>query len=1299
MSSFSRVRLTAVLPVLLITMLLLLQSPSFGQQTTGIVTGIVADTSGAVIPNATVELTDGQTGTTRKTVSNGVGYFVFASVEPSINYTVHIAMDQFRPWESQPFPLRPGDQINIPDIKLAVGSSSEQVTVEAVTTGMEDLDTPERADVITAEDLKTLALVGRDATELVRMLPGFDMSTGSNGVNNQPGFNSAVVGLSGPTGSYSANGSGTNGISVVTDGVSLTDIGSNAGTIQNVNADMVQEVKVTTSSYGAENAKGPVIVNAVGKGGTSSFHGSGYLYARDTLLNANDWYNNYLQQPRPDGRYFYAGGTVAGPLLLPLTSYNKSRDKLFFFVGYENSNQLYSPETLDSWVPTMAERQGQFDQTSLNAQLCGSRPDGKANPNSILPMCQTENFLPNGNEVTNGNIAGMGNSSGVSLLNWLPLPNANPFTNDGGYNYIQEVLQTQNGSQFHARVDYHITQNDSLMLGYYLQRQISEDPVDYGVPTASILYPGQVTNGDVSNALFGTYTHNFGVTLTNELTLAMSLVNSPGNMGNPAAVDRFDMNQYNCSDASERAAGTCPGTGGYNYLGIYKNTGDYSVPALADYGQLGYPNMLMPGGFYANHVRMKKMVPDISDTLTWSKGAHLFKTGIYLEKGILNGLADYGAYPQGAFTFNPGNEYFEYNENNTQNGQGGSIGAISQFLGCESSDPAGNQRLSGASYLGDCMNPNALMYMGYADTFTQTNFSPTVDMQYTTIEGFINDNWKVKKNITLTLGTRLEHIGPWDDRHGNGLATFSPSLYSQQCGGLTRDCSSLYMPGVTWKGINSGVSNSVNSPSAILFSPRVGLAWDVFGNQRTVARGGWGVYRSQEEFNPYAEAAATAQGYKTSVLQNQLSFDSIEDQSPVNPPDFSVYTISQSDSLRPQHLEYNFTVDQVLPWRSQLEVGYVGSEGQHLDSGYNTAGNLNTIPQGTLFNTCVGLGCLPVSVTQGAAPGDIGGLTTAETDYFRPYPFYSNVYQLKHDFYSSYNSLQVAWNKSAGRVTFGSNYTFQKNLATAASYTNLLADPFNLRNDYNPTPYDRTHVVNVHYLVNLGDHYRLGFKALNQVVNGWQISGISTVQSGFPLASVQGENFGFGYGEIQPVQLEYLNQVNPTSITPECVNTWHIPGDANGNHYCTNQLNPTVWLGTPDMLLMPTITCNPAGGPAKHQYINGACFGIPMPETNGQLRPPYLRGPAYMDHDLTLLKNVAMGENRNLQFRAAAFNFLNHPLVSFNNNNTNSDLTLSQQFGTAGQSLTQADLTEQGFGIAEVKYGSRLVELSLKYSF
>jgi hypothetical protein len=1133
-------------------------------------------------------------------------------------------------------------------------------------------------------------VVGRDATELVRMLPGFDMSSGNQGVNNQAGYNTAVVGLSGPTGSFSANGSGTNGITVVSDGVSLTDIASNSGTVQNVNIDGVSEIKVSTANFGAENAKGPTIVNAIGKSGTEAFHGSAYFFARDTLLNSNDWYNNFLQQTRPEGRYFYPGGTISGPVLIPHTSFNHNRDKLFFFVLFEYSNQLFSPQTLGSWVPTQAERKGQFDQSTLNAQLCGGRPDGLANPNSILPMCQTENWLPDGTGVVDGNVAGQANPGGVAMINWLPAPNADPFTNVNGFNYIKEVLQTQNGTQFHSKLDYHITENDLVTLGYNRQGQIQQDPVDYGyIPTNSIIYPGSVTSGDISNALFASYTRNFKSNITNEASIAMSYVTSPGNMGTPAAVDRFEMNTYN------------GGNGNFDYLGMYKNAGDYSVPALSDYSGLGYPSMLMPGGFYDNKIRMKKVVPDIQDVLTVSKGTHLIKIGIYAEKGILNGLADFGAYPQGELTFNPGTTYFEYNQNL-------SIGSTTQFTNCESSDPAGNLRLSGAAYLGLCMNPNALMYLGYADTYTQTNFSPTVDMQYNTISVFINDSWKLH-TVTLQLGVRAEHIGAWEDRHGNGLATFSPSLYSSQCSGgavgtAGRYCNSMEMPGVTWHGIDSGVVNSVNQPPDLLVTPRFGVAWDIFGKGKTVLRGGWGVYRSQEEFNPYALAAATAQGYKTSFLQNQLTFDSIDNQSPENPPDFSAYTISAADRDRPVHLESNVTLSQSMPWHSQLEVAYVGNSGHHLstyNNGYNSASNVNLIPQGGLFNVDLsGPNGLPQILTQsqGGTP-NLSGLTTAEQDFYRPYPFYTNIYELKHSYYSTYNSAQLSWNKSTGRIQFGANYTFSKNLATASSYSSVIADPFNLRNDYNPVSFDHTHVVNVHYLIELGNHHHLGLKPLNEVINGWQISGISSLQSGPPLASIRGENFGFGYGQIQPVQVPYQNQSGAQAATTPCRDVYNIPQDANGNTYCVTQLNPVVWLGTPDIQLMPTITCNPAGGPGKHQFINGACFGIPLPETNGQLRPPYLRGPAYMSNDLTLLKNFNMGEKKNVQFRAAAFNFLNHPLVSFNNNDTTTDLTLSQQGGTAGQTLTQADLTTQGFGIAEIKYGSRLLELSAKFSF
>jgi hypothetical protein len=233
------------------------------------------------------------------------------------------------------------------------------------------------------------------------------------------------------------------------------------------------------------------------------------------------------------------------------------------------------------------------------------------------------------------------------------------------------------------------------------------------------------------------------------------------------------------------------------------------------------------------------------------------------------------------------------------------------------------------------------------------------------------------------------------------------------------------------------------------------------------------------------------------------------------------------------------------------------------------------------------------------------------------------------------------------------NYAFGK----AMGIIDPTRDSFNLNNDYGVQPTNRKHIFNAAYSVELGNHTRN--KVAGGLINGWQFSGITQLQSGANLSGFSSNN-NFG-----------LN-----------LNGAKIPGtDYN--------ISSQSILGTSDIQLNPILTCNPTANLGKNQFINPSCFSFPTKVgQNGPTVLPAMYGPAFFNSDLGLFKNFQIKENMKLQFRFNAYNFLNHPLWSFNGNNLN-----------LGFDSTTGKVNTPNFGTVTDKQGRRVVQLAVKFYF
>ena len=459
-------------------------SPIRAQDATGKITGIVTDTSGAVLPNAQVTVTNSATNVSQQTTTNNEGFYQVLQLPIGL-YRVTVAATGFEKTTIESKTALEINQTLRIDVKLEVGKISDTVTVESNVSQVET-ENQTVSSTVTGQAIYELPLNGRNTLDLLVTQPGVSTTNPDSGA----------------AGAYSIGGMRTDSVTYLLDGGLNNNLLSN-GIVSNPNPDAIAEFKILENSYSAEfgrNAGG--IVSEALKSGTNQFHGTAYDYLRNNYFDANNFFNNQQGLPTPVLKRNQYGGTVGGPIL---------KNKLFFFFSYEGQKQTQldtSQGRVNTFTP--AEASGDFSNSPGMAQVAAflqanpyyqSNPvlaaEGIIDPNKIDPVAKAyfaHNLIP---------------------------------TSPTGY-FFPQATATDNYNQYNGRFDYTITSKDSLSGTFtttdnpLLQPFAGSNVIGFPNTRSSTNYFGSVT-----------YTHTFTPALLNELRVTAQ--RQVGTQGIPAA--------------------------------------------------------------------------------------------------------------------------------------------------------------------------------------------------------------------------------------------------------------------------------------------------------------------------------------------------------------------------------------------------------------------------------------------------------------------------------------------------------------------------------------------------------------------------------------------------------------------------------------------------------------------------------------------------------------------------------------------------------------------------------------------
>ncbi len=1014
------------------------------QTSSATISGHIVDQSKGAVVNAEVSLINEKTNVTVTTTVRSNGDFIFPDVQPG-TFTVVVKSPGYKELRQVNLVLNASQSLSTGTLILQIGTVSESVTVSAEITPLQTTSS-ERSGVIDSKQLDNLLAIGRDAMALTRLMPGVVGGEGGSSL--------------GTSGTPTVNGVNSEYNSATIDGV----VGNTRGlsTLDTpLNLDAVQEVTLMGSNYQAQYGKtAGGNFNFVTKSGTNQFHGALYYYFRNEDLNANAYFNKYLNnQPRPRYRFNTFGGTLGGPVYWP-GHFNRNRDKLFFFVSIEN-DPTTSPDGLKNYmIPTQAQINGDFSKTyaqgsatpglvyikdPTSTSSCSSSTGGAGCfPGNIIPAGRINKQMQTLMQVMYDNTLGGGPGIAVNDLT-LTQNNYNYQTNNSSLKPVNQEI---------FRIDYFPTQK-LHMFGRGDLETVNNN--GYASPANTLNWLLKVNYRTTNPNFVYNIIYTFSPTVVNEFNIGTS-----------------GWSETQLYDSSALAK-VLLNPSGFNLPSLYAGVNPMSLFPATSFGPTNTANFGWDSRFpMADQVRSYSATDNV--TKVW--GSHTLKFGIDAQT----------------------DSYLQPNHNR--------VGTFNTAV--SSSNP--NESNWGYA--------NALL--GNLNTYSQVtalhNYLPRTNV----LEWYYQDTWKATDKLVLDLGMRNSWAMAQRLSSGNNFdpGLFDPSkapvLYvpTSHVDPVTKQkqaqdpttgnyvpsaYAGLFVPGTG--DLNNGVLyvNTKGFPqgttygNGILWAPRVGFAYSP--TPKTVIRGGFGMNyntraRSGQEGDLTNNAPTTnaPTQFYSNVNTGTSGYYASAGASNLNGP----FAIGHALPLHSGQLyteEASLGVQHQFPAGIVLDVAYVGTFTKH-------ATNFTPINE-------VAYGAQYLLSHQSAAGG------TLPDNFFRPYPGFGNISMQYFNLTANYNSLQTrVTRRFHNGLEFGAAYTYSKSLDYGSCSSTSCSESYNFTAplyqplrawSYGPAGYDIRHNLIVNYLWSLPKASRIWSNfATRGVLDGWQISGIASYVSGAP---------------------------------------------------------------------------------------------------------------------------------------------------------------------------------------------------------